>query len=97
MYEHSDLDLQATQVLPGDQQEKKKGGKGKGRAASSGKVRHTHTSSLSLTASLSPLPPLCLLQTTVRKEIQLIPNLIYSMEQFETFLIQLTKKSKVCV
>ena len=30
--------LQATQVLPGEQQEKKKGGKGKGRAASSGKV-----------------------------------------------------------
>ena len=52
---HSDLNLQATQVLPGDQQEKKKGGKGKGRTASSGKVRHTHTSSPSL--SLPPSLP----------------------------------------
>lgn len=62
--------IQATQVLPGEQQEKKKGGKGKGRAASSGK-------------------------TTVRREIQLIPSLIFAMEQFEKFLIQLSKKSKV--
>ena len=42
-------------------------------------------------------PCLCLLppQTTVRREIQLIPSLIFAMEQFEKFLIQLSKKSKV--
>ncbi len=34
-------------------------------------------------------------QVLVRKETRSIPSLIFSMEQLEKFLIQLSKKSKV--
>jgi Fanconi anemia group I protein len=35
------------------------------------------------------------MQAKVMKEMKSIPNLIYAIEQYEKFLIQLTKKSKV--
>ena len=34
-------------------------------------------------------------QAKVMKEMRSIPNLIYNMEQYEKFLIQLSKKTKV--
>ena len=35
------------------------------------------------------------LQAKVMKEVKSIPNLIYAIEQYERYLIQLSKKSKV--
>lgn len=34
-------------------------------------------------------------QAKVMKEVKSIPNLIYAIEQYERYLIQLSKKSKV--
>ena len=34
-------------------------------------------------------------QAKVMKEVKSVPNLIYAMEQYERYLIQLSKKSKV--
>ena len=35
-------------------------------------------------------------QNQVKKEARTIPKLIYGMEQLETVLIKISKKSKVC-
>ena len=37
------------------------------------------------------------LQTSIRREIRSVPNLIYAIEQLEKFLIKLDKKAKVTV
>lgn len=61
-----------------------------GHSASPPSLLSYHHSLLSV-----PLTYSLYIQTTVRHEIQLIPKLIFAMEQFEKFLIQLSKKSKV--
>ncbi len=37
------------------------------------------------------------LKAKVIKESRIVPNLIYAIEQYERYLILLTKKSKVCL
>lgn len=44
---------------------------------------------------ISPFPILSAFQAKVLRETKPIPNLIFAIEQYEKFLIHLSKKSKV--
>lgn len=68
------------------------GGKGKSKAPAGkvGACKGTH-----LRCWILALAILHCAKAMVRRETRSIPNLIYAVEQFEKFLIQLSKKSKV--